>query len=1339
MSRNEGRVLSATRFHRWVLATAATAAAAVLLAPAILLGAGLTNDVRQGLQDFDVREGQSVPPSAQALSIVAGLSGKASWNSFGTPRSLVRHGGYLATGLTGADAASVARAWINGKRDLFRLSAAGVTNLELVSDASLPGSNGHAVIFRQRFGSLLPAQSGLITVGVVGTPAAGWKIGHVSSSAAGEGPDPGTGSLTAQQAWVIAAQNVGKPAALASISNVATENSWTRFEAAGFSYHQRARLRAFPMPAGGVRPAWETLVLDFVAGDLTGYTVLVDAQTGEVLFRQNNVQQLAEQQMAAPVTYSYTGSYGPALNNCGKNGPFTSPPATSTITVAAKSTNDLNDIVLDLYRGDPDAGGVNVGHSDTATSPEAIFYNAASDTHPTNYYVRVCPFTVNTQDTYEGVITFNDLAGPPAGAFPYPPKWKFFKANPRLALTAGHPIYNLADDDIRIIGCWSASGPFLTKPVGDCQLVLENTASPPWDHNVTANTFTGTTFGNNAFSAEAWFAAVVPPPVGPVALGPGPTGHQPTSATRDYIYPWGDAWNNNRCSPLSYAPPASNDIDASVTNLFAEHNRVHDWSYHLGFTERAFNFQVNNFGRTPPDRENDPEVGSAQAGAVSGQPSPDPNTGWAGRNNANQLTLPDGVPGLTNMYLWQPRPASFYAPCVDGDFDMSVIAHEYGHGIQNRMVAGPDNQLTGHQARAMGESWSDLTAIEYLNEYNFVPVEGENVFAIGPYATGNKEHGIRNYNMSRNVAVAGYHSGPPFATPVTANPLNYSDVEYDNTGALSPHADGEIWSAANWDIRDLLIAKYNATWSASDPVLQKKCADGLDTADHCPGNRRWIQIVHDAFLLMADGAVSMLDARDAYLSADMMRFGGANQVELWKAFARRGMGEFATDTGANDLQPQPNFESKAQNNETWIKFRALAVDEGNAYIKAKIFVGHYEARATSIAETQTTNPGWSDPDRFYPGTYDFVAVAPGYGHLRFTVNVPASNGLLVTLSMPTNYASNSKGADIVPLLSEGVNQEDLIDDAEATDWAVLGRVPNVNGARITVALPGGVRRKISRVQVSALLRPEDLNDDDDPGLQNRFSSLRQFEIWTCNEEVLPTAGDCTTPALEAANYKLIISNASFPGERPRPVAPDMLLRNFNIDANKANAPEATATHVMLKVVSNQCTGGPGFQGDQDDDPNPSANSDCQLGSVQDQNVRAAELQVFTTSGASQSVDPVVVFTMTAPATAARGTNITYDMTYTNLGPFVSSNARITNVLPAELDFVSASNGGVFNAATRTVTWNLGAVPVNVPGTVRLTALVKATALPAAIITNQADYTADLTTATPAVAVTTVLP
>lgn len=182
-------------------------------------------------------------------------------------------------------------------------------------------------------------------------------------------------------------------------------------------------------------------------------------------------------------------------------------------------------------------------------------------------------------------------------------------------------------------------------------------------------------------------------------------------------------------------------------------------------------------------------------------------------------------------------------------------------------------------------------------------------------------------------------------------------------------------------------------------------------------------------------------------------------------------------------------------------------------------------------------------------------------------------------------------------------------------------------------------------------------------------------------------------------------------------------------------PDTNATHVRLKVLTNQCTAtGTPFRGDQDN--SPLNDSDCVSGSTADDTVRATEFQVFASTPPLPPQDPAVAFAMTAPATAASGTNVTYSMTYTNAGPAAASNAKITDVLPAGLTFVSASSGGTYSAATRTVTWNLGTVNVGYTGNVSLTARVSG---PGPVIVNTAEFKADLTVATPAVAVTTVLP
>ena len=1124
--------------------------------------------VHDALPDLDARSG-SVAPTAQQMTIVSGLGAHATWNDFGTPQSLIRYGGFLATGLNG-DAVTAARNWIRANKALFRLSDQGVDDLELLNDSKMSGYDGHAVIFRQRFNNIPATHDGMITLGVTGG-----KIAYVSSSITGDQALTGTTALTASAAWLAAALSIGRPVVPADIINVTQDNSWSLLSVKGLSHAQRARPVAFPTYTQGVRPAYETIVLDVQGGSSTAYKIFVDAQTGEILFRQNAVQQLGASSAAAalapaaaPQTTIFTGTYqdDPAPKACGPLHPFTVPLGTKSIDVVASEAVVGNDIVLNLY--DPTA--TLVASADTGTSPEAIHYEPAI-LAPGVYNVEVCPFATPTVPpqppyNYAGTFTTNDVAG--TQTIPYPPKWKVFAANPKLDLST--------DDSRRKVWCWE--NPILGTLVPGCDNVhpekteLFNLAARfPWDYNTFLNTPTFTTMGNAALSGEAWGSPLTPAEP-----------YRPVANDREYIFTWANLWKVNKCNPANLVP-LGNDIDAATVNLFGMHNRLHDWAYFLGFIERNSNAQDNNFGNSAPGpypagRERDPEIGNAQAGALSGgAPS------FLGRDNANQITLNDGVPPITNMYLWQPIAGAFYAPCVDGDYDMSVIGHEYTHLISNRMVGGPDSNLSGAQAGAMGESWSDLDAVEYLNEYKFVPTDNEDPFAVGPYVTGNLDRGIRNYNMSKHTPGLGHELG-------RANPLNYSNIGYDITG-VQVHADGEIWSATNFDIRKDLITKYNASFPATNALMQRECADGIRPSYLCPGNRRWIQIVYDAWLLMPAG-VSMLDARDAYLAADLMRAanpnGGwpSNQLELWKTFARRGMGEFASSAGSNDGDPIPNFESPLEVEKT-VTFQVKAADEGNALItNAKIFVGHYEARSNAIADTDPGSP-LSATAKFVGGIYNFLVVAPGYGHLRFQRLISGTTPVTIDILMPTNRASLAKTA---VASGTGSPLNNLIDDTEDTNW--VGGTP-VNTQQVTVDLQGGVQN-IKRINVSAMLNPSS---------GGRFTALRQFQILTCNT-TNPLTPTCSLPA----DFAVIFTSAAsaFPGVIPRPAAPDLILRTFDV-------PATNATHVRLQVVTNQCTGNAAFAGDQDNDP--LNNSDCVSGSTSDNTVRAAEFQVFSSKPA----------------------------------------------------------------------------------------------------------------------------
>ena len=162
------------------------------------------------------------------------------------------------------------------------------------------------------------------------------------------------------------------------------------------------------------------------------------------------------------------------------------------------------------------------------------------------------------------------------------PAWDVFPASPPI---------DYSSTDTRETWCWTA-GP-------GCDLVVGNPSSPqPWDVRPPNTGVTNTSIGNNAESYENWNTA-----------NPFKVGHDPAteSPTRDYQYPWTNQWFEERCDPAVFDSTARNDIDAAIANLFAMHNRMHDFAYPLGFDEDAFNLQSYNFGlggrERPGDRE----------------------------------------------------------------------------------------------------------------------------------------------------------------------------------------------------------------------------------------------------------------------------------------------------------------------------------------------------------------------------------------------------------------------------------------------------------------------------------------------------------------------------------------------------------------------------------------------------------------------------------------------------------------------------------------------------------------------------------------------------------------
>ncbi|HKG81331.1 MAG TPA: M36 family metallopeptidase, partial [Pyrinomonadaceae bacterium] len=215
------------------------------------------------------------------------------------------------------------------------------------------------------------------------------------------------------------------------------------------------------------------------------------------------------------------------------------------------------------------------------------------------------------------------------------------------------------------------------------------------------------------------------------------------------------AANQDFTFPFSTTVDPRTQQAAVVTNLFYYNNIMHDFSYNLGFTETARNFQVNNFGRGGTGND------SVRAEAQDG----------SGTNNANFATPPDGSRPRMQQFL-------FTSPTPDRDssIDGDVVFHEYGHGISNRLIGNGSGALSGTQSGAMGEGWSDYWA-------NTINNDG----AVGEYVTNNP-NGIRR---------------AAYTVPAAAVHDSYADV---GAGGFEVHRDGEVWAATLWDLRTQLGA-----------------------------------------------------------------------------------------------------------------------------------------------------------------------------------------------------------------------------------------------------------------------------------------------------------------------------------------------------------------------------------------------------------------------------------------------------------------------------------------------------------------------------------------------------
>jgi hypothetical protein len=233
-------------------------------------------------------------------------------------------------------------------------------------------------------------------------------------------------------------------------------------------------------------------------------------------------------------------------------------------------------------------------------------------------------------------------------------------------------------------------------------------------------------------------------------------------------------------------------------------------------------------------------------------------------------------------------------PMIDGDVDNTIPTHEYTHGISNRLTGGANTVSCLNNGEQMGEGWSDYFALMMTTNWATAK-QGDSAKPrpIGNYAFGldSTYGGIRTYPYSKNFSI----------DPWTYDSLRLDTSIHEYNAVTHPEViyyTGELWCSTLWDMTWNLIK----TEGINKTFFKTAVAGGNKTA---------MQLVMQG-LKLQKCSPGCIDGRNAILQADTVLYGGIHGLEIWKAFARRGMGYSAVQGsnqkikdghGAYDLPP----------------------------------------------------------------------------------------------------------------------------------------------------------------------------------------------------------------------------------------------------------------------------------------------------------------------------------------------------------------------------------------------------------------------------------------------------
>lgn len=692
--------------------------------------------------------------------------------------------------------------------------------------------------------------------------------------------------------------------------------------------------------------------------------------------------------------------------------------------------------------------------------------------------------------------------------------------------------------------------------------------------------------------------------------------------------------------PLDVTQDPVTYSNAASVQLFYLINWYHDRLYQFGFTEAQGNFQNDNFGRG--GLGNDRVIGLCQAGADVGA-----------ANNAFFSTPPDGINGLMAMFIFD-----FPTPARDGDLDAEIVFHEATHGLSWRMVAG-GQALGTLQSDGMGEGWSDFYALCLLSEPSDDP---DGVYSTGGYAT------YQFAGLAQNYYFGIRHF--PYSTDLNKNPFTFKDIDptqisphagvprspiypFNPQEASEVHHQGEIWCVMLWEVRANLVRRLGPA-----------------------GNDLMVQLVTDAMKL-TPAAPTFVEARDAILLADQVNNGGANYLDIWQGFAKRGLGFSAsappstTTTGVVEAFDVPGLQ-----------LATVMVSGGNG----NGFIDFNECNDLFVVLTNLSLAGLSNVQMTISTTTPEVAI--GVRNSPYP-DLPAGAG-------GTNLLAFTLSTTPIFICGTAIELDVLIKSDELTSRTTL---------TLTTGAAGAPKRFDSTDPV-AIADADPAGTNSVISVSNLVSAIRELTVSLYLTHTFDA--DLYFELIGPDGTRVLLSDHNGGGGNNYGAncEPDTFRTTFDDDST-APISGGAAPFVGVFRPQQPLAAFIGKSG-------TNANGDWRLHVVDDVGFDVGVLQCWslyistatcTDGGGTCPGAELAIGLQDSPDPVFLGSNLVYTISVTNHGPSQATNIVVNQLLPPSVVFASAqaSQGSVSHAGG-TVIGNIGTLPFGAKATITVTVI-----------------------------------